>query len=63
MNQLTRITAVEYAPHHVRVNAVLPGLMKTPMVAAAVGFIDAYGKGDVDAMWRARSAGPDGTYG
>jgi NAD(P)-dependent dehydrogenase (short-subunit alcohol dehydrogenase family) len=32
LNQLTRTTAVEYASRRVRVNAILPGLMKTPMV-------------------------------
>src|SRR5260370_41117377 len=31
MNQMTRTTAVEVAARHVRVNAILPGLMKTPM--------------------------------
>src|SRR5690348_7137422 len=31
MNQMTRTTAVQYAPDHIRVNAILPGLMKTPM--------------------------------
>ena len=30
MNQMTRTTAVEFAPQHVRVNAILPGLMNTP---------------------------------
>jgi NAD(P)-dependent dehydrogenase (short-subunit alcohol dehydrogenase family) len=32
MIHLTRTTAVQYAPKHIRVNTVLPGLMKTPMV-------------------------------
>jgi NAD(P)-dependent dehydrogenase (short-subunit alcohol dehydrogenase family) len=32
MNHLTRTTAVQYAPKKIRVNAVLPGLMETPMV-------------------------------
>src|SRR4029077_80427 len=31
MNQMTRTTAVEFAGQRVRVNAILPGLMKTPM--------------------------------
>src|SRR6202035_272756 len=48
MNQMTRTTAVEFAPKHVRVNAILPGLMKTPMVEHSAG--------DVEAMWRARDA-------
>ena len=32
LNQLTKTTAVEYAGKRIRVNAILPGLMKTPMV-------------------------------
>ena len=30
--QFSRVTAVEYAPHNVRVNTVVPGQMHTPMV-------------------------------
>lgn len=54
MNHLTRTTARQYAKDHVRVNAVLPGLMKTPMVAAATGLVSQYGAGDVEATWAAR---------
>jgi NAD(P)-dependent dehydrogenase (short-subunit alcohol dehydrogenase family) len=56
MNQMTRTTAVEFAPKHVRVNAILPGLMKTPMVEHSAGLAQSYSKGDVEAMWRARDA-------
>ena len=56
MNQMTRTTAVEFAGQRVRVNAILPGLMKTPMVAHSVGLAASYAKGDVEAMWRARDA-------
>jgi NAD(P)-dependent dehydrogenase (short-subunit alcohol dehydrogenase family) len=56
MNQMTRTTAVEFAPKHVRVNAILPGLMKTPMVEHSAGLAASYAKGDVEAMWRARNA-------
>jgi NAD(P)-dependent dehydrogenase (short-subunit alcohol dehydrogenase family) len=56
MNQMTRTTAVEFAPQHVRVNAILPGLMKTPMVEHSAGLAASYAKGDVEAMWRARDA-------
>ncbi|MGZ8481877.1 MAG: SDR family NAD(P)-dependent oxidoreductase [Candidatus Limnocylindria bacterium] len=56
MNHLTRTTAVEYAPKRIRVNAVLPGLMKTPMVEQSSGLAGEYGGGDVEAMWRAREA-------
>lgn len=56
MNALTRNTAVEYAKDHIRVNAILPGLMKTPMVAHSAGLAASYSGGDVDAMWKARDA-------
>ena len=56
MNQMTRTTAVEFARDHIRVNAILPGLMKTPMVEHSAGLAASYAKGDVEAMWRARDA-------
>jgi NAD(P)-dependent dehydrogenase (short-subunit alcohol dehydrogenase family) len=56
MNQMTRSTAVEYAAQNVRVNAILPGLMKTPMVEHSAGLAATYAKGDIEAMWRARDA-------
>lgn len=56
MNHLSRTTAVEYAPKNIRVNCVLPGLMKTPMVEKSAGLAGSYGGGDVEAMWRARDA-------
>ncbi len=56
MNQLTRTTAVEFAAKKVRVNAILPGLMKTPMVEHSAGLAASYAKGDVEAMWRTRDA-------
>jgi NAD(P)-dependent dehydrogenase (short-subunit alcohol dehydrogenase family) len=56
MNQMTRTTAVEFAPKHIRVNAILPGLMKTPMVEHSAGLAASYAAGDVEAMWRARDA-------
>ncbi|MBB1090198.1 glucose 1-dehydrogenase [Rhodopseudomonas palustris] len=54
MNAMTRTTAVEYARDHIRVNCILPGLMKTPMVAHSAGLAASYAGGDVEAMWRAR---------
>lgn len=56
MNQMTRTTAVEFAPKNIRVNTVLPGLMKTPMVKHSAGLAASYSKGDVEAMWRMRDA-------
>jgi NAD(P)-dependent dehydrogenase (short-subunit alcohol dehydrogenase family) len=56
MNQMTRTTAVEFAADYVRVNAILPGLMKTPMVEHSAGLAQSYANGDVEAMWRARDA-------
>jgi NAD(P)-dependent dehydrogenase (short-subunit alcohol dehydrogenase family) len=56
MNQMTRSTAVEFARRNIRVNAILPGLMKTPMVEHTAGLVQSYAKGDVEAMWRARDA-------
>ncbi|GAB3076314.1 SDR family NAD(P)-dependent oxidoreductase [Nocardioides zeae] len=54
LNHLTRTTAAEYAARHVRVNAVLPGLIKTPMVQSVAGITDAYSSEDVEEMWRTR---------
>ncbi|WP_035982508.1 SDR family NAD(P)-dependent oxidoreductase, partial [Bradyrhizobium sp. STM 3843] len=56
MNQMTRTSAVEFAPQHVRVNAILPGLMKTPMVEHSAGLAAGYANGDVEEMWKKRDA-------
>lgn len=56
MNQMTRTSAVEFASYHVRVNAILPGLMKTPMVEHSAGLAASYARGDVAEMWRKRDA-------
>ncbi|MFN0262484.1 SDR family NAD(P)-dependent oxidoreductase [Tepidamorphus sp. 3E244] len=56
LNHLTRTTAVEYAARKVRVNAVLPGLMKTPMVEKSAALASVYADGDIEAMWAARDA-------
>lgn len=57
MNHLSRTTAVEYAPKQIRVNCILPGLMKTPMVEKSTGLAKSYAQsGDVEAMWKARDA-------
>jgi NAD(P)-dependent dehydrogenase (short-subunit alcohol dehydrogenase family) len=54
LNQLTRTTAVEYASRRIRVNAILPGLMKTPMVEKSAGLAESYAGGNLEEMWRAR---------
>ncbi len=55
MNHLTRTTAVQYAPKNIRVNAILPGLMETPMVAHTAGLAQSYAAGDLEEMWRVRA--------
>ena len=56
MLHLTRTTAVEYAAKRVRVNAILPGLMQTPMVEHSAGLAKSYAGGDVEEMWRVRAS-------
>jgi NAD(P)-dependent dehydrogenase (short-subunit alcohol dehydrogenase family) len=56
MIQLSKTTAVDHARDNVRVNVVLPGLMKTPMVETSAGLASAYADGDIEAMWQARAA-------
>jgi NAD(P)-dependent dehydrogenase (short-subunit alcohol dehydrogenase family) len=53
MNHLTRTTAVQYAGKRIRVNAILPGLMETPMVLKSAGLAAAYG--GQDEVWKARA--------
>jgi NAD(P)-dependent dehydrogenase (short-subunit alcohol dehydrogenase family) len=54
MNHLTRTTAVQYAAQRIRVNAVLPGLMETPMVANSAGLTASYG--GAEELWRKRAS-------
>jgi NAD(P)-dependent dehydrogenase (short-subunit alcohol dehydrogenase family) len=56
LSHLTRTTAVEYANKRVRVNAILPGMMQTPMVEHSTGLAQSYAGGDVEEMWRKRTA-------
>ena len=53
VNQLTQSIAIEYAAKGVRCNAVLPGVMDTPLVERSL--VDAYG-GDLDAARAERNA-------
>jgi NAD(P)-dependent dehydrogenase (short-subunit alcohol dehydrogenase family) len=52
--QFSRVTAVEYAPQHIRVNSVVPGLMHTPMVEARLAGQRA--GGDVALLLKSRLA-------
>ena len=55
MNHLTRTTAAQYAPKKIRVNAILPGLMETPMVLKSAGLAEAYGGKDEKELWEVRA--------
>ncbi len=50
---LTREIAIQYAQKGIRANAILPGLMDTPLVTATL--IDAYG-GNIEEMKKTRDA-------
>jgi len=50
----TRHLALQYAPRNIRANAILPGLLDTPMIREPLK--DAYAGGDVDEMIRVRDA-------
>ena len=50
----TRSIALEYAARNIRANAILPGLLNTPMIRAPLK--DAYADGDIDEMVRVRDA-------
>jgi NAD(P)-dependent dehydrogenase (short-subunit alcohol dehydrogenase family) len=55
LNHLTKTTAAEFANRKVRVNAVLPGLIRTPMVTQVPQLAEQYaGSGGIDAMMAAR---------
>ena len=51
--QFTKAVALEYADRGVRANAILPGLMNTPMIVEPLK--DAYGEGGVETMVRERA--------
>jgi NAD(P)-dependent dehydrogenase (short-subunit alcohol dehydrogenase family) len=52
--QFSRVTAVQYAKHGIRVNTVIPGQMHTPMVEARLAKQRA--GGDVEALLKSRVA-------
>ena len=51
--KMGQVTAVKYAPHHIRVNTVVPGLMHTPLVEVRLAGQRA--GGDADALIEARN--------
>jgi NAD(P)-dependent dehydrogenase (short-subunit alcohol dehydrogenase family) len=52
--QFSRVTAVEFAPHRIRVNTIVPGQLHTPMVEARLAGQRA--GGDVEALLAQRLA-------
>lgn len=55
MNHLTRVTAAEYADRQVRVNAILPGLMDTPMARISAQKNWGATPEEMDEAWKKRA--------
>lgn len=56
MNHMTRVTAAQYAPDQIRVNAILPGLMDTPMARISAQKNWGATPEKMDEYWKARAA-------
>lgn len=54
VNQFTRSVAIQYADRNIRCNAIMPGLMRTPMVEQTLG--KGLSKEELEAMIRRRDA-------
>ncbi|MDC0987067.1 SDR family NAD(P)-dependent oxidoreductase [Alphaproteobacteria bacterium] len=52
VSHFTRMVAVEYAGRGIRANAILPGLLETPMVEKSLA--EFYADGDIEEMFRKR---------
>jgi NAD(P)-dependent dehydrogenase (short-subunit alcohol dehydrogenase family) len=58
---LTREIAIQYAAKGIRANAILPGLMKTPLVESMAQL---FYQGDIEELWKQRDAScPSGKQG
>ena len=55
MNHMTRVTAAQYASRQVRVNAILPGLMDTPMAKLSAMRNHGVKAEEIDEAWRKRA--------
>lgn len=55
MNHMTRVTAAEYARRQIRVNAVLPGLMDTPMARASAVRNHGARPEEMEDLWKKRA--------
>ena len=61
LNQLSRVVAVQYGKDNIRCNAILPGLMLTPIVESV---LEAYPGGDRESYFAERNAAiPLGRFG
>ena len=56
LNHMTRVTAAEYAGRQVRVNAVLPGLMDTPMAKISAQKNHGASPEEMGERWKQRAA-------
>lgn len=55
LNHMTRVTAAEFAPAQVRVNALLPGLMDTPMARESAITNRGITPDGIDEAWREKA--------
>jgi NAD(P)-dependent dehydrogenase (short-subunit alcohol dehydrogenase family) len=52
IGQFTKSTAIDYAPHNIRVNCICPGTIETPLLTKAVEGFDALTKIGKDAIYK-----------
>lgn len=57
LNHMTRVTAAEYAARQVRVNAVLPGLMDTPMARVSAMKNHGISEAELEDAWVKKRVG------